>query len=182
MPKLVLPQLLVLLVGVFAPCFTRPGLEYFVALLLNFMAGTGRRTAASAYARGNLQRHWTNLVRWLSRPRADRRRPALAQSLLNLLLERLPLPCDRQGRRRLYIPVDETRVSKSKSAQKMDHLQYWFNPQGGSCRGRFIWGHLWALVGVLLPLGDQGRLRCFPLSAGLCQPQARAGPQMGRAQ
>ena len=79
MPKLVLPQLLVSMVVVFAPCFTWPGFEYFVALLLNFMAGTGRRTAASAYARGNLQRHWTNLVRWLSPPRTDRRRPALAR-------------------------------------------------------------------------------------------------------
>jgi len=171
MPKLILPQALVSLFAAFAPCCTEPGFQYFVAFLLNFMAGAGRRTAASAYARSNISRHWTNAVRWLSRERADKRRPSLAQSLLKLLLSHLPLPRDSKGRRRLYILVDESRVQKSKAAKKMDHLHYWYNPQGGDCRGRYIWGHLWALVGVLLPIGSEGRLRCFPITAGLCPPK-----------
>lgn len=81
MPKLILPQALVSLFAVFAPCCTEPGFRYFVAFLLNFMAGAGRRTAASAYARSNISRHWSNAVRLLSRERAGRMRPRPAQTV-----------------------------------------------------------------------------------------------------
>ena len=77
MPKLILPQELYSLFFAFAPCFTQPGVSHFVAFLLNFMAGAGRRTAASAYARSNISRHWSNAVRLLSRERAGRMRPRL---------------------------------------------------------------------------------------------------------
>ena len=164
MPKLILPQELYSLFFAFAPCFTQPGVSHFVAFLLNFMAGTGRRTAVSAYARSDLSCHWTNAIRLLSRERADKHRSSMAQVLLDLLCAHLPLPRDSRQRPRLYIPVDETRVHKSKAAQKMDHLQYWFNPHGSACTGRLIWGHLWAIVGILLPIGNDGRLRCFPLT------------------
>jgi hypothetical protein len=171
MPKLVLPLELASLLAVFAPCFTAPGFEYFSVLLLNFMAGTGRRTVASACSRSTLGGHWSNLVRWLSRVRKDVGRCSMAQCLLELLASRVALPRDGRGRRRLYVVVDETRVSKSKGATAMDNLQYWFNPHGGSCLGRYVWGHLWALVGILLPVGSDDRLRCFPLTAGLCRPK-----------
>jgi hypothetical protein len=97
----------------------------------------------------------------------------MAQCLLDLVVSRVALPRDGRGRRRLYVVVDETRVSKSKGAKAMDHLQYWFNPHGGSCAGRYVWGHLWALIGILLPVGSDDRLRCFPVTAGLCKPRGK---------
>jgi hypothetical protein len=167
MSQLIPPRELVSLLLAFAPCFTRPSFGYFVAFIVAMIAATERLTSTTVYRSTEGHKHYTNYARFLSRYRWSAHQ--LSQRLLNLLLGRLPLWRDDQGRRRLCLVIDETIVEKS--SKRMYGVAWQRNTHGGWCRGTHLLGHYWLMLGVLIPCG--GRTLCFPLGFRLYRQKKR---------
>jgi hypothetical protein len=167
MPQLIPPPELVSLLVAFAPCFTRPSLQYFIDFVTTMIASPDRLTTTTVCRTAGLRTHWTNYSRFLSRYRW--RVEDIAQRLLDLLLLHLPLARDDQGRRRLCCVLDETIVEKS--SRRMFGVGWQINTHGGLCRGTHILGHYWLMLGALLRVGP--RAFCFPLGFRLYRQKKR---------
>lgn len=167
MSQLIPPQELLSLLLWFSPCFTRPSFRYFVAFVVAMIAATERLTSTTVYRASDRAKHYTNYSRFLSRYRWSLRE--LSQHLLNLLLQRLPLWRDDQGRRRLCLVLDETIVEKS--SEGMHGVAWQRNTHGGLCRGTHILGHYWLMLGALFSV--RGRTLCLPLGFRLYRQKKR---------
>ena len=170
MLPLVPPPELLSLLAWFAPCFTRPSFLYFVHYVVAMIAVPERLTATTVWRGSDGSRHFTNFARFLTRYRWQ---PSdLGQRLLNLLLARLPLWRDDQGRPRLCVVVDETLVAKS--SRRMFGVSWHFNHREDRLHSHIL-GHYWLLLGVLFPW--RGRTLCFPLGLRLYRLKKDCPPQ-----
>ena len=167
MTQLIPPRELLSLLICFVPCFTKPSFKYFVSYVVAMIAATSRLTSTTVYRISDQSKHYTNFSRFLSRYRWSV--GELSQTLLNLLLRRIGLWRDGQGRRRLCVALDETIVEKSSTG--MFGVAWQRNTHGGLCRGTHILGHYWLMLGALLSVG--GRTLCFPLGFRLYRQKKR---------
>lgn len=167
MSQLIPPQQLLSLLKCFAPCFTRPSFRYFVSFIVAMIAATERLTTTTVYRLSDQVKHYTNFSRFLSAYRWTV--GELSQRLLSLLVQRLGLWRDDQGRPRLCLVLDETIVEKS--SKRMFAVAWQRNTHGGLCRGTHILGHYWLMLGVLLRVGS--RTFCFPLGFRLYRQKKR---------
>jgi hypothetical protein len=167
MPQLIPPPELCSLLWWFAPCFTLPSFAHFVSFIVCFCAGLGRMTATTVYCTSPHSSHWTNYSSFLSHYRWSVQQ--LSARLLALLVKHCGLWRDDQGRRRLYLVLDETIVEKS--SRRMYGVAWHHNTHGGWCRGTHILGHYWLMLGLLVCLADQPR--CCPLAFRLYRQKKR---------
>jgi len=167
MTQLIPPPELLSLLKCFAPCFTKPSFRYFVSFIVAMIAATERLTTTTVYRISSQVGHYTNYSRFLSRYLWSARE--LSQQLLSLLVQRVGLWRDDQGRPRLCLVLDETIVEKS--SKRMFGVAWQRNTHGGLCRGTHILGHYWLMLGVLLRVGS--RTFCFPLGFRLYRQKKR---------
>jgi len=174
MSQLIPPRELLSLLICFAPCFTKPSFEYFISYIVAMIAATSRLTSTTVYRISDQCKHYTNYARFLSAYRWSV--GELSQRLLNLLLQRIGLWRDGQGRLRLCLVLDETIVEKTSTS--MFGVAWQRNTHGGLCRGSHILGHYWLMLGVLLCVC--GRTLCFPLGFRLYRQKKRCPAQQYR--
>jgi hypothetical protein len=86
-----------------------------------------------------------------------------------LLVQRLGLWRDDQGRLRLCLVLDETVVEKSSPG--MFGVAWQRNTHGGLCCGTHVLGHYWLMLGLLVRVGS--RTLCLPLGFRLYRQKKR---------
>ena len=174
MPQLIPPEELYSLLVWFAPCFTQPSFAHFVSFITCLIADLGRATATTVYRTSIGNRHWTNYSRFLSVHRWSVRE--LSAELLRLLIARLGLWLDDQGRQRLCLVLDETMVAKS--SRRMFGVAWQRNTHRGWCGPSHTLGHYWLMLGLLVRVG--GRAFCLPLAFGLYRQKKHCPPEQYR--
>jgi hypothetical protein len=174
MSQLIPPQESLSLLLCFAPCFTRPSFQYFVSFIVAMIAATERLTTTTVYRLSDRIKHHTNYSRFLSRYRWSV--GELSQRLLSLLVQRLGLWRDDQGRRRLCLVIDESIVGKTSPG--MFGVAWQRNTHGGLCRGSHILGHYWLMLGLLVRVGS--RTFCLPLGFRLYRQKQRCPTEQYR--
>jgi hypothetical protein len=122
------------------------------------IGGTERLTTTTVYRVSDHIKHHTKYSRFLSRYRWSV--GELSQRLLGLLVQRMGLWRDDQGRPRLCLVLDETIVEKSSPG--MLGVAWQRNTQGGLCRGTHTLGHYWLCIGVVFCVAGRGL--CLPIA------------------
>lgn len=156
------PELFRKLVFELEPVFTKPSFQYFQTLLLGILLGRPRKTVTAAVKIAKLQRHFSNVNRFVSAYVWNAWE--LGMAVIGLVIKTLNL-----NDKTLTIAIDSTLLNKFGS--KIFGCGFHFNSDQKKNCSKYIWGHEWIIMGLLYysPLFDK-RI-CFPFLAQLFVPK-----------
>ena len=154
----IFPVLLLVFLSHFREIFTAPGYGYFKAYIWAFMLLPGRKRVTDiANACFFVKKHVSSFERFLSEYKWSKSK--LITSLVSLLLSQLGDKLLVHGA--FLVVVDAT--FESKPSKKMPGVQRWKDYSSNPDRGGYIFGHNWAILGILAPF--LRRWMCFPIIA-----------------
>lgn len=156
----------------FAGCFTSASFRYFKAIVGAIILGRRRRTLTEALKLFDIQGHFTNIHRFLSRYRWD----AFAVGLVlldyavDLLIKDGPLS----------IAIDDSLVKKY--GRKIFGVKYHFDHAKKPNTSRYIFGHNWVVFGLIHYSTLFHKWLCLPFFAVLFAPRNKGanGPENNR--
>lgn len=152
----------------FRPHFTKPSFVYFSGYILSLLLTGGRKTMSRiANTCFFVDRHLASWERFL----AENQWEPLA--VFGTLLETLRAKrADSLKVHGAYLSVIDTLLI-AKNGHKMLGVQRWKDHSDNADRGDRIWGHHWAIVGLISFSQSWGRYLCFPLLMQLISGQLK---------
>lgn len=153
-----IPEILDSYLRLFRGHFTKPGFVYFSGYVLSLFLTGGRKTMSRvANTCFFVDRHLASWERFLAENRWD---PiAVFGTLFETLQAKLDDSLKVHG---AYLAVVDT-LLVAKNGAKMLGTQRWKDHSDNADRGDRIWGHHWAIVGLISFSQQWRRYFCFPL-------------------
>lgn len=154
MPDPIIPSTIHAILLSFAPCFTLPGFENFVAVVTAWIVCPGRRTVSrmiQVHAAGSSEaKHHSAIYRFFAKGRWST--DAVSEVLFRVLLPFLP--------ERIVVPIDDTLSRRTGphffgAGMHHDTARSTYRDRTGVAAGRnvsFAFGHSWVLLAVWVPM------------------------------
>ena len=154
------PTLLITYVEAFRKAFNMPGYTYFTGFIWALMLIPGRKRVTDiANACFFIDKHVSSFERFLSEYKWSMH--GVIASLVSLLLSHLGERLMVHG---AFLAAEDTTFA-GKASKKMMGVQKWKDHSSNPDRGGYLFGHNWAILGLLTPF--RGRWLCFPILARL---------------
>jgi hypothetical protein len=168
--RLHVPASLDALLSLFAPCFTKPSLQTFRALVVGQLAQTGRRTVCGMLVGARLSGVWDHCRahRFFSRARWSV--DELGLRLAELISERLTEPGAP-----LLVALDDTLLHRL--GRKVHGCFWHHDATANSDRAAVAWGNNWVVIGIVVRLGFLERSLCLPVLFRLWRPKRKHLPK-----
>ena len=160
MIEIFVPTLLIGYLEGFRVAFNKPGYTYFTGFIWALMLIPGRKRVTDiANACFFIDKHVSSFERFLSEYMWSMN--GVIASLVSLLLSQLGERLMVHG---AYLCAEDATFA-GKASKKMLGVQKWKDHSGNPDRGGYLFGHNWAILGLLSPF--RGRWLCFPILARL---------------
>jgi len=154
------PALLIAYLETFRQAFNKSGYSYFKVFIWALMLIPGRkRVTDSVNACFFMDKHVSSFERFLSEYKWSMHE--VIASLVSLLLSHLGERLMVHG---AFLAAEDTTFA-GKASKKMMGVQKWKDHSSNPDRGGYLFGHNWAILGLLTPFC--GRWLCFPILARL---------------
>jgi hypothetical protein len=164
MIEVFVPTLLNSYLKTFRKAFSKSGYTYFVGFIWALMLIHGRKRVTDiANACFFIDKHVSSFERFLSEYKWSMH--GVIASLVSLLLSQLGERLMVHGA--FLAAADATFVGKA--SKKMPGVQNWWDHSSNPDRGGYLFGHNWAILGLLSPF--RGKWLCFPILARLISGQ-----------
>lgn len=151
------PALLLEYLAVFRTHFTKPSYSYFSGYIVSLLLTSGRKTMSRvAHTCFFVERHLSSWERFLAEYKWDLN--AVLVSMLQSLVAQLGEDLQVHG---AYLAALDTWLV-AKNGHAMPGVQTWHDHSGNADRGQRIWGHHWAIVGLIGWSAAWERYLCFP--------------------
>lgn len=148
--------------------FTKPSFKYFHTLMAGILLGEPKKTVTAAVKLTRLEKHFSNVHRFVSHYRWDSWQ--LGTAVLKLMINVLNLAQHHS----LTFALDSTLLAKFGST--IFGCSYHFNYAQKRNTSRYIWGHNWLVMGLLHFSGIFKKWLCLPFLAQLFIPQKALAP------
>ena len=142
--------------------FTKPSFKYFKVLVIGILLGRPKKTVTAAVKIANLESHFSNVNRFVSKYVWDTWKLGIA--VLTLVIKTLHL-----SPQTLTFAIDSTLLSKF--GQKIFGCGYHFNHAKKNNFPKYVWGHEWLVMGLIYFSKLFDKWLCFPFLAQLFVPQ-----------
>lgn len=155
LPGVTLPPSVAVLLEAFRPCFTAPSYRTFRALVVGFLAQTGRRTVCGMLTGAGLSRIWSHdrMHYFFARARWS---PDQIGLTLTVLVARLLVPQTAP----VLVAIDDTLF---KRRGKKVWAASWFHDGSAIGTHPVAFGNNWVVLGIVVTLPFTTRAVCLPV-------------------